>query len=619
MPPARRTSCWALILAGALPAVLLAGAVDAKQPTAAAATAASDDGGVAPAGQRVVAHFRLAGEVPERPEPFSLRLSGPKALSMQGWLRRLAKARNDPKVAAVVLELADLKAGWAQVQEFRSAVGRLRAAGKRIYAYLAEPGLGNYLLAVACDRVVLPPAGHLDVSGLFGQVWFYKGLMDKLGLEADILQIGPYKGAGEPFTRTSPSEELKEELDRLMDDLFAQLVEIIAEGRSLPAEKVREWIDVGVFEPAEAVAAGLIDRAADLDELLSDLGTEYGAAVVSEFGTKAASKPDLASPFALFKIFSQAGARRSRGLPVIGLIYVDGFIVLAEDGETFGVSTVSPKDIAEAVEQALGDANVKAVVLRIDSPGGSALASDMIYRHIRRLAEQKPLVASMGNVAASGGYYVAAASPVILAEPATVTGSIGVVGGKLVLGGLLERIGITTYSLRRGAVAGTFDPTEPFTPAQRQRVQEIMAHIYRTFVERVLHMRRDKLTRPIDEVAGGRVFTGRQASKVGLVDRIGGLADAVRLAAERAGLEAYDIQIIPKPKSFVERLIEDIFKAADEEAVLLREVLGGLLSRRIDSAPARVRRALGRAILRARLLGGESILTVLPYDITLGP
>jgi protease-4 len=271
------------------------------------------------------------------------------------------------------------------------------------------------------------------------------------------------------------------------------------------------------------------------------------------------------------------------------------------------------------VDAAIEDDNVKAVVLRIDSPGGSSLASDIMYAHIRRLVEEKPVIVSMGNVAASGGYYVASAAPTILADPATITGSIGVLGGKPVISGLLQKVGITTWTLERGEMAGMFDLTAPFNPAQRERVLKLMTQIYGTFLDRVLTTRKDKLTKPIEDIAGGRVFSGQRALGLGLVDKLGGLTDAVYLAAEQAGVKTYDVRIIPKPKNFFEVVMDNLLSGMDEESLAIGQYASRMVPALSDPTAVTLRRAINRVLLQVRMLRSESVLMLMSYDTNLVP
>ncbi len=385
---------------------------------------------------------------------------------------------------------------------------------------------------------------------------------------------------------------------------------------------VKRLIDVGIFSPKEAIDAKLIDKSLQLDELLDDLEDQYDATTAEDYGTKSStSKADLSNPFALFKIFTHAssGSEKTHGKPAIGLILLDGMIVDTEEDGVFEEGTVSPEDIQEAVQAALDDDNIKAVVLRIDSPGGSSLASDIMYDHIRRLADEKPVVVSMGNVAASGGYYVASASPMIFADPGTITGSIGVLGGKPVINGLLQKVGITTWTLERGEMAGMFDLTAPFSPTQRERVLKLMNQIYGTFLDRVLTTRKDKLTKPIDEIAGGRVYSGQRALALGLVDKIGGMTEAVYQAAEQAGVKNYEIRIVPKPKNFIEIMMQNLMSGVDEESVAMGQYVSRMVPALSDPTATRLRRAINRVLLQVRMLRSESVLMLMPYDTNLVP
>jgi protease IV len=568
---------------------------------------------------REIAFFRLDGEIPEVSDDLSL-FGGRHISTMEKWLRRLAQARNDPKVSAIVLELGELEAGWAQVEELRGAIYRVHESGKPVYGFLTDGDLKNYVVASSCDQIILAPAGHLIIPGLRLQVWFYKDLMDKIGVMADILHIGAYKGAGEPYTRNGPSEELRLQYTGLTDDLYSQIIARVSESRNLPEDEVARLIDTALFSPKEAIEAKLVDRTMQLEDLFSELEEQDEATVNEEYGKKSREKPDFANPFAFFKILTQVAGKESESdKPAIGLILLDGMIVDKREDGAFETGVIAPEDVKEAVDAALDDDSIKAVVLRIDSPGGSALASDIMHDYILQLANAKPVIVSMGNVAASGGYYVACAGSTIVADPATITGSIGVLGGKIVIGGLLDKIGITTWSVRRGAMAGVFDSTSGFTPAERKKVYKLMNDIYGVFLERVLKARRDKLTKPIDEIAGGRVFTGQQAMELGLVDKLGGMTEAVYLAAEKAGIKSYQIRVVPKPKSFFETLFDDLLTSVDVEAEALSMNVGAVLPRGHDRASASIRKIVGRALLRIHLLQNHSVLAVLPFDTNLVP
>lgn len=567
-----------------------------------------------------IAWFRFEGEVPEVAGEMSL-FGGKRPSTLEKWLRRLAQARNDAKVCAVVIEVADFSAGWAQVQELRAAIGRLHDAGKPVYAYLADADLRNYAIASACDKIILAPAGQLIIPGMHLQMWFYRDLLDKLGIQADILHIGAYKGAGEPYCRTGPTDELKEEMTNLVDGLYDQLVSQIARSRDIEPQDVKKLIDTAIFSPKEAIDAKLIDRTMQLNELQDDLEDQYDATTVDDYGSKSSSaKADLSNPFAFFKMFSRSSSsERGHNKPAIGLILMSGMIVDQEKDGIFEEGTISPEDIQDAVDEALEDDNIKAVVLRIDSPGGSSLASDIMYAHIRRLVDEKPVVVSMGNVAASGGYYVASAAPMILADPATITGSIGVLGGKPVISGLLQKVGITTWTLERGENAGMFDLTTAFTPSQRERVLKLMNQIYGQFQDRVLATRKAKLTKPIDQIAGGRVYTGQKALELGLVDKLGGMTDAVYQAAEQASLKTYEIRIVPKPKSFIETLMENLLSGVDEESLGMSRYASQMVPAVADPTAVVLRRAVNRVLLQIRMLRSESVLMLMPYDTNLVP
>ncbi|MBN1342723.1 MAG: signal peptide peptidase SppA [Phycisphaerae bacterium] len=581
------------------------------------------------AAPKKIAMFQLRGPLVEMPRGLTLSLLDETHGTLRELLGRFDKAGKDKDLAGVILLLEEPVLGWAQIQEVRAAIARLRSAGKEVHCHLASSGAGGYMLAAACNRISMVPGGGLDIVGISAEEIYLKGLLDKLGIVADIRHCGAYKGAGEPLTRTGPSKEAAEQMNRLLGDFYDQMIETIAESRKLRPDEARALIDKGPLTARQAAAGNLVDDLSYRHEFMMNVQRKWqGAELAKRYGREKSPELDLASPFAFFKLFSEMmkpTAKKAKN--TIALVYVDGMITTGRSSETlWGDIIVGSSTLRSALLKAAGDGDVKAVVLRVDSPGGSALASDIISEATQVVRKAgKPLVVSMGNIAASGGYYVSARAETIFAEAGTLTGSIGVVGGKIALGGLFEKIGISTHTYKRGRNADLFNMTRPFDEGQQKVVQDLMDDVYGQFKRIVVSGRGDRLKGDIDELAGGRVYTGRQALAKGLVDKLGGLDDAVRDAAERAKLTDYTVRVMPKAKTLFD-YINDAFGFQDEdedvssasEMMLMRRMasespLAGLLPVIRELAPDQAR-AVARMLLRISMLRRESVLAVTPNE-----
>ena len=349
----------------------------------------------------------------------------------------------------------------------------------------------------------------------------------------------------------------------LLDSLYDTQVKRIATSRKVSPELVKAWIDSGPHSAEKAKELGMVDAVEHRQELEARLKQQFGSDIVFDrkYGSKAEPKLDASSPFGLFKFWGELlGAPRpaESKKPAIGIVYVEGPITLGgQAASMFQDAVASSSSIRKALDAAAADDTIKAVVLRVDSPGGSALASEIILDATRRVKAKKPFTVSMGNVAGSGGYYVACGSDTIFADETTITGSIGVVGGKLATSGLYDKLGVTFKSYRRGQNAGMLASSEVFTPGERLKMRSWMDEIYGVFKGHVTAIRGNRLKKPIDDLAGGRVYTGTQALELSLVDRLGTLHDAVKHVAALAKLTDYDVRVVPKPKSFLEQLLED--------------------------------------------------------------
>jgi protease-4 len=511
-----------------------------------------------------IAVFRLSGEVRETPEDAGFaELFGPPPLSLKDIVQRLSKAADDKNVKAVVIFSEDAAVGPGQVEELRQAMQKLQAAGKDVYAHVDQLTTQSYVLLCGASRLSCVPGGDVWLIGLHAEQPYVRGLLDKIGVVPQFLHCGAYKSASEMFMRTGPSKEADEMMNWLFDGIYQTEVKLIAQGRKVDETKAKSWIDNGPYSAERAKDAGLIDaieQRQDFEQMLKD---KYGSEIVFEkkYGEPEQKKIDFSNPFAFMQIFGDlmGGAKKKvSNKPAVGIVYVDGPIMLgSESSSIFGGGQALSTEIRKALDEAAADDKVKAVVLRVDSPGGSAVASEVILDATKRVKAKKPLVVSMGNVAGSGGYYVTCASDMVFADANTITASIGVVGGKLVTNDMWNRIGITFKTYQRGQNSGLLATDKIWTESEEQRMQQWMNDVYGTFKKHVTDIRGSKLKKPIDELAGGRVFTGQQALELGLVDKIGTLNDAIAYAADQAKLpKDCDVRVVPEPKNVIERLIE---------------------------------------------------------------
>jgi len=575
-------------------AALVAASPTGAEPVAEAEpAAAAGERAKARAAAATIAHLRIAGSLAEGTGQGGLWADVSPRLHR--LVERLDKAAADERVAGVVLAIESPDIGRGRGDELRAAIGRLRAAGKPVVAHLVGGGPAAYGLAGACDEISMPPAATLELAGVRTEMMFYKTLLDRLGVEAEILQVGEFKGAGEPFTRASMSPALRKQFEFFVGDLFEQLVERVAADRKLEPARVRELIDVGIFTPEPAREAGLIDRVEYEDEAVAAVAKQVGLAKPKLTRDYAAKKvdSDFSGIGGLVKLMELVSGRSAAG-PVgkgrrVAIVHVAGEIRegKSSDGLLAGGGAGS-ETICKAIRQAAADDKVAAIVLRIDSPGGSALASDLIWREAKRA--KKPVVASLSDIAASGGYYIAVAADRIVAAPGTLTGSIGVVGGKVAIGDALDKLGVHTDVVSKGKNAGWLSMTEKFTAGEREAFLGTMKDVYRLFTGKVAAGRKLELAK-VESLAEGRVYTGRQAVEAGLADRLGTLEDAIDEARQLAGIEAgekVERLLLPEPRG----LFDDLFAATGGEAAPLARLAG------LPAGEAAV-----RALIMARLAG----------------
>jgi protease-4 len=535
--------------------------------------------------------LRPGGELQEIvPDDVVGQVFGQNVDTVRGFVDNLRKAKRDSRIKTVLLVPSGLQLPyWAKVQELRDAVLDFRKSGKRVVAFLEYGGDREYYLASAADKLYMLPSSPLDLSGVASYEIFLRGAFDKIGAYPDFLHIGDYKSASNQLTEKGFTPAHREMVESLNRDMYDQLVRGIAQSRKKTEQEVRTLLDQGPFVPEEALRAGLVDELAyadQLDDKEPTIGSDDSDRIDGRNYQRIAA--------------SSVGFRpRSR----IAVLYAVGTI--ASGKSTFDPlnGTILGSDtMIEQIRDARDDSSIKAIVLRVDSPGGSSVASDVIWRELmvtRDEEENRPLVVSMSDLAASGGYYIAMAGDAIVAQPGTITGSIGVFGGKIAIGGALNKIGVNSETVASGPNASIDSPFAPFTPPQRVKLQEIMQTIYDDFVEKAAESRKTTPER-IDAVAQGRVWTGQQARERGLVDALGGLDTAVAIAKERAKIpEDEDVELV-------------VYTGRRTLYEALTEQLGGasVLSRFLSRGDAR---AVGSITAPMRLFKRGEPLTLLPF------
>jgi protease IV len=487
----------------------------------------------------------------------------------------LRKAALDRRVTSVIIRPTGNAALWGKTQEIRAAIVEFKKSKKPIIAYLEYGGDQQYYLASACDKVFLMPTASLDLTGMASYEVFLRGMLDKIGALPDTIHVGDYKTASNTFTEHTFTPAHREMAESLNTDLYQQLVTGLAEGRHKTEAEVRKLLDHGPYLSEDAVRAGLIDDLAYEDEL--DDKVHLGPGKVNTLTQHDYRSVGLTS----------LGLNRG---PRIAVIYAVGIISTgASNFDSPSGQVIGSDTMVEYLRKVRADDSIRAVVLRIDSPGGSAIASDVIWREIMLTRDKKPVVASMSDVAASGGYYIAMPAHAIVAQPATLTGSIGVVLVRFVIDGTLKKLGINLETVKQGQYADIFSPVRPFTPDERRKLGELMQATYDSFVEKAAAGRNTTPER-IDAVAQGRVWTGKQAKDLGLVDELGGLDRALQIAKERAKIAAnaeVELVVYPQKKSILEVVANPLGRSADGAA--LEALVGPRNARTIETVTAPLR------------------------------
>ncbi|MEE9609457.1 MAG: signal peptide peptidase SppA [Myxococcota bacterium] len=501
----------------------------------------------------------LSGDYVETAEPPLLaRLAGERIRPFAALLSDLRKAERDERLAGVVLRIRSLDIGWAKAQEMRNAIRSLGAAGRRTIAYLELESLGanlEYFVATGAETIHMAPGTRAPLVGLAAQYFFLGGLWEKLGIEFEVEAIGQYKNAADVIAGRKMTEAHREVATALLDSIDAQFVAGIAEARGFSEAFVRDAIDQAPVSPEEMRALGLIDEVSFYDEVVDSLGD--GPVI---HGDRYAQVDPASLGFQPVASFA--------------LVYGSGNVVMGRGSSSpSGAPVLAADTVSAAIDAAAEDDGIDAIIFRVDSPGGSALASDMVWRAVERARSSgKPVIASFSDLAASGGYYVACGADAIVAEPSSLTGSIGVFVLRPVFAGMLEKLDIGVESQTRGAHADLLVGSRPLSEASRARLRDEIQSIYDLFVERVAAGRNLDPER-VDALGQGRVWTGAQAAEIGLVDELGGLREAVNRAKQMLDIDpAADVELIPHPppRSLREQISEALKRVVVSELPLPR-------------------------------------------------
>ena len=545
--------------------------------------------------------LRVAGALPDYTpdDPFKKYFGGPDQ-SLTGLVMQFKKAKLDKRIKGILLDVNMSGVGWGKAEEIRDAITDFRSSGKPVYAYI-EFGLNKeYYIATAADKIIVPPPGELFINGFAAEVMFFRGSLDKLGIYPDIYQIGKYKTAANMFTQKEMTEAHKQFMDELVDDLYGRYLNTIAQARHKSYDEVRTLIDNAPYNADEAKKAGLIDDAMYRDEVETMLKKQFG---------QKESEPLIAVRGSEYRDVSPESLGLNKG-ERIAVIYASGEIGSgSSQNSPSGDQSIGSDTVAKALNDAAADKTIKAIVLRVDSPGGSGLASDIIWRAVETANQKKPVVVSMSDVAASGGYYISASARKIIAQPSTITGSIGVLAGKPVMRGFYDWLGISNQYVMRGKTAGMFRETEKFSDEERVKFEEwIKTTYYRDFVPKVAKGR-GKDAQYVDSVAQGRVWTGGQAKDKGLVDEFGGLDRAIDVAKQLANIPAdkgVERVILPYPTTFLQQLLSGGGENANTEIEKQRAVLAAM--------PEDARRAFRYMQMMDRMKNGDTML-LMPFDL----
>jgi len=558
----------------------------------------------------------LSGSLRNGPAPYTWLTNSDWGASLPSVVRRLEDVAKDDRYIGVVIHLDEVEIGLSQINELSRAIKSIRAAGQKVMVFAQNYDLLSFTLACSADRILLQHKGTMELMGISVEELYMAGLLEKIGLKADLLQIGRFKGAEEPLTRTGPSQAWSETMDAILDDIYALVIDQIMQGRGFDHDEVEKILaECWSMTDEQYVQRGLIDHLSDRD-LTEVMAVEFGNDFQwSELLEETNLRQSIENPFAFFRLLFQEPSVQTHR-PTLAVIYASGAITSGEGQveNAFGAETIGSRTLSQVLGEAQENSDIKGVLLRIDSPGGSALASEVIWQAVQELADVKPVFVSIGSMAASGGYYIACAGHRIYASSGSLIGSIGVVGGKFILGQLYDKIGIRVHRRARGPLGDMFNSVEPFTQQQRSVIGAAFRRTYDQFINRVMTGRGDRVT-DIESVAQGRLFTGRRAANNGLIDQLGGIDTALAGLVREVKLEpgTYDVINLPGPQSLSE-MMEQWFQLRHLHTINPKASL-------VNAADAllgpRAWREAQRVLSGLVLIREEPILTLMPVGLVI--
>ncbi len=531
-----------------------------------------------PSGRQILT-LHVEGSLPDRDRSAPLNeLLGVRILTLPDMIGALDHAASDPGIAAIELKVGTLTTGWARAQELRDAILRFRRSGKPVHAFLEGADDGTYFLASAADRIRLVPTATVWLDGLTADVRFFGGTLEKIGVQADLEQIGAYKSAADVMKRSTMTEEHREATASLLQGLHGEVVASLAESLGRPAQEIEQLLASGPHAASAALDAGLVHALGYADEATADLDATVGRDL-----------PRVSIEKYLRRVPAPEGRQ------TIAIVHCQGGIVSGESSDSlFGGEAMGSDTISRAL-RAARDEGASAIIMRVDSPGGSPTASDAIWRETMLAREAGvPVVVSMSDVAASGGYWISMGADAVIAEPTTITGSIGIFGGKYVTQGMDALLGMRVEAIESAPNAGLMSPRQPFTDAQRSWLRSELQSVYDLFIQRTAEGRGFASAAEVDAIGQGRVWTGRQALERGLVDGLGGMREALAQARELAGLapdQAVTLKTYPRRPTFFEML------RAGGPSALAGELARTMAEGEASRLPAPLRAALDDGVL----------------------
>ena len=551
----------------------------------------------------VVSELRVLQPFPDGAEhnPF-----GPPLPTLHDILSRIWDATDDENVKGLFVRVGPLQGSWGSVGDLVEALRGFRSEARPVHCHFETvDNVGYLLLASTCDRISMSPAGTLDLIGPAAVMVYARELLGKLGVEAEILHMGRYKGAGDTFIRDDMPEETKESMGAILDDLYVALIDAAKTRVDGDVRKAKALIDGGPYTSGAAAEAGLVDATGFLREAREEIKKAAGVDVVRR--VRMVPKPEELTLGQLLELLGGGTEKPEVRGDRVALVFVTGSIT---DGDSGAIGEAVSGPFVRTMERLERDDSVKAVVMRINSPGGSALASDRMWTAARNLAEVKPLIASVGDMAASGGYYIASAADEILAHPNSLVGSIGVVGGKLNFADLAEEIGVNTYVLQRGKNAAWLTMVRPFNPSERRAFETILRDIYDRFIDRVA-AGREMEREAVLAAAEGRLMTARDGEELGLVDEMSGLSEAIQKARTAAKLGPdTPVEVWPPSKGMIDAINDLLSGNGDDET-------GAFERRWLRRHPLAARLPLSSWLATMHVLAEERVALVPPYFFTL--